>query len=180
MKVTLKFFLLFLLILPFLSSCSNDETYAEKLKKEKTKLNDYIQTNNLEISSDSAYCFSHTIPWPENLYFKTPRGAYINIISNDTTKRAATEGCSVIVRYVATNIEGTVIADNTSTADSRNGYEFIYTADSSTPCIAWNDVMPYLHNDAEAKIIATSKIGFSTYQSSVTTVISTISLTITN
>ena len=179
MRSLLKFFLLSFGIILLFTQCSSSETYADKLKKERLKLAEYIETNDIQLSSDSLYCFALPIPWPENLYYRTPRGAYINLVDTGTTKQAL-EGSTVIVRYIATNISGDIIANNTSTSVSRDGYEFIYKKNSSVPCIGWNDAMLYLNNNGKAKIIVESKIGFSQHQRSVITVISDMTVSITN
>ncbi len=179
MKVFFKFLLIPISIILLFSQCTTEETYAQKLQKERSKLAHYLRTNNIEISTDSIYCFSLPTPWPETLYYQTPRGAYINIIDKGTTKEAV-EGSTVIVRYVATNIDGVIIADNRSTTVSRDGYEFIYRKNGSVPCIGWNDAMLYLNNNGRAKIIVQSKIGFSQHQTAVLTVISDMTVSITN
>ena len=69
-----------------LASCAT-ETYADKRKAEKAAFDNYRQRNNLEFSTDSAYCFSLPAPWPENLYFQTHRGAYVRLIKHDPEAR---------------------------------------------------------------------------------------------
>lgn len=174
---TLLFFSISIVLV--FTQCTSEETYAQKLKKERLKFAEYVEKENIQLSSDSIYCFSLPTPWPENLYYRTPRGAYINLIDKGTSKEA-TEGSTVIVRYVATNIAGDTIANNTSTSVSRDGYEFIYKEGSSVPCIGWNDAMLYLNNNGKAKVIVESKIGFSQHQTSVITVISDMTVSITN
>jgi hypothetical protein len=179
MKLSSKLLFLSFGIVIFFTQCTSEETYAQKLKKERLKFAEYVEKNGIQLSSDSIYCFSLPTPWPENLYYRTPRGAYINLVNKGTTKQAA-EGSTVIVRYVATNIAGDTIANNTSTSVSRDGYEFIYRKGSSVPCIGWNDAMLYLNNNGRAKVIVESKIGFSQHQTSVITVISDMTVSITN
>ena len=81
-----------------LASCAT-ETYADKRKAEKAAFDNYRQRNNLEFSTDSAYCFSLPAPWPENLYFQTHRGAYVRLIKHDPEARPVAEGTTCVMRY---------------------------------------------------------------------------------
>ena len=65
-----KLYLFILLLLPFLLAACKSESYAKKRKAELAAWEAYKSDNGLQISNDSAYCFSQTAPWPDNLYYE--------------------------------------------------------------------------------------------------------------
>ena len=81
-----------LLVLSILFGACKTENYAKKRKAEQKKFSEYKTARNLELSTDSAYCFSLPTPWPENLYFETHRGTYIRLIEREGEKRKSIQG----------------------------------------------------------------------------------------
>lgn len=149
-----------LLALLALAACKND-SYAEKRKAEQKKWQEYKTARNLEISTDSAYCFNRACPWPENLYFQTYRGAYIRLIKDDTTKRRAKEGQEVVFRCYSYDLDGNLVGDNHSHSEFRDGLVFVYTPGSDDPSIgtAWIDAVGCIHHGTEFELIIDSKLG---------------------
>lgn len=149
-----------LIALLTITACKN-ESYAEKRKAEQKKWQEYKTARNLEISTDSAYCFSHACPWPENLYFQTYRGAYIRLIKDDTTKRRAQDGQEVILRFYAYDLDGNLVGDNHKHEEYRDGFLFVYTPGSEDASIgtAWIDAVGCIHHGSQFELIIDSKLG---------------------
>jgi hypothetical protein len=155
--------LIFVLIaLLSITACKNN-SYAEKRKTEQKKWQEYKTARNLEISTDSAYCFNRPCPWPENLYFQTHRGAYIRLIEDDSTKRAAREGDEVILRYYSYDLDGTLVGDNHSNEEFRDGFLFVYSKNEYEQDpnigIAWYDAVGCIHQHSKFEVIIDSKLG---------------------
>lgn len=142
------------------ASCKNN-SYAEKRKAEQKLWQEYKLNKNLEISTDSAYCFNRPCPWPENLYFQTYRGAYIRLISDDTTKRKAQDGHLVILRFYSYDLYGNLKLDNHDHNKFRDGYNFVYTTGSADTSIgiAMIDAVGCIHHGTEFEMIIDSKLG---------------------
>lgn len=134
-------------------------TYAQKRKDEKNKFSSYVSRNKLNLSSDSAYCFSQPLPWPENLYFKTYRGAYIRLVEDDTTQRKPAAGNGIIIRFKSYDLDGRLVGDNTDPSQSWEGYGFVYTPQSAIPCIGWNDCVACMHHNSRAVFLIDSTLG---------------------
>lgn len=163
----------------FLSSCKVN-TYAKKRKEEKATLANYIKSRNLTISTDSMLCDTLKAPWPENFYFKTYRGAYVRITKRNPDMPRATNGRTVVMRYIFYNIpnDQTPIFDNLNT---REGEYFVYTKNSAIPCVGWNDAIPFMRHDGECEIIVESVIGTADQQTDVyTQKVHVVSFTVSN
>lgn len=158
-------------------SCKTD-TYASKRNAEKSEWETYKNDHSLEISADSAYCFSRETPWPDNLYYQIEDGVYLHLTSDDPSRRAPANGNTVVLRYVAYQLDGTFYTDNIA---SRDGLYFVYVPKSSSPSYGLNYATAYLHQDSRAIVIIDSKHGDSTQQENVQTILFEIrSTTITN
>lgn len=145
-----------LIILVLLGSSCKTENYAQKRKKEQKKFNEYVETRGLTLSTDSAYCFSLPTPWPENLYFKTHRGTYIRMISQNTEKRVASNGNTVILRYRAYDLDGGEYGDNTY---NREGFVYVYSPNGLTPSIAFIDAASCIRHEDKFEMLVDSKVG---------------------
>ena len=139
------------------TSCGSN-SYAKKRKEEKAVIANYIKDHNIQVSTDSLYCETLEAPWPENFYFKTYRGAYVRITKRDLSKVRATNGKTLVMRYIIYKLpdDQNPIADNLK---SREGEYFVYTKNSSTPCVGWNDIIPFMRHDGECEMIIESVIG---------------------
>lgn len=144
------------------AACKNN-SYAEKRKAEQKMWQEYKTARNLEISTDSAYCFNRPCPWPENLYFQTYRGAYIRLIKDDTTKRRAQEGQEVILRYYSYDLNGNLVGDNHNNEEFRDGMLFVYSQNEyeqdANIGIAWYDAIGCIHHNSHFELIIDSKLG---------------------
>lgn len=149
-----------------LASCAT-ETYADKRKAEKAAFDNYRQRNNLEFSTDSAYCFSLPAPWPENLYFQTHRGAYVRLIKHDPEARPVAEGTTCVMRYNSYNMDDIQVGGNTGT---REGEVFVFTPGGSDPCSGWNDAAACLRHGSEAMLLIDSQLGPSDQYQAVETI----------
>lgn len=175
MKHLSSFLLTSLVLLIGLNSCT-EETYADKRNKEKELFETYLQENDIQIidTKDSAKWFRAEMPWPENTYYKTYRGAYVRMIQNDTTRRATSTGCEVTLRYDSYDLEGNELNSNRN-IDSRDGLLYVYTPGGTSPFVAVNDVTPMMHHGnleglCQMDILIDSQIGSSDQQEEVITV----------
>lgn len=176
---TIKVFILLALCAFCFTSCTT-ESYAEKRNKEKKAWADFKTANNLEISTDSAYCFNRATPWPENLYFQTHRGAFVRLIKDDTNQRHPSEGNTTIIRFLSYDLNWNLIGGNTGTS-SREGEVSVYSPNGTDPCVGWNDVIPCLHHGSEAIMIIDSQLGPTDQQTNViTTIVHITDFSVTN
>lgn len=153
------------LLVAGLFSCKTN-SYAQMREDEKEAWNKYVSENNLQISTDSAYCFSQPTPWPEKLYFQTPRGAYLHLINDNPNARKPQEGCKMVAYYWIYDVSGNFV--NTNVA-SREGDVVVYTPEGSLPSVGLNDAYAYLHNGSTAIVLVDSQLGDATQQSAVKT-----------
>lgn len=163
-----------------LASCSGS-TYAQKRKEEKAAIAKYISDRNITISTDSVLCSTLEAPWPENFFYKTSRGAYVRITKRDLTNKKAETGNTCVIRFKSYNLDGVQVGDNTNPTESREGVFFVYTNYGTSPCIGWNDVIPFMRHDGECEMIIESPIGPSEQQTEVIPLrIEIVSYTVTN
>lgn len=145
-----------LLVLTLIFGACKTENYAKKRKAEQKKFTEYKNNRNLELSTDSAYCFSQPTPWPENLYFETHRGTYIRLISREGEKRAAENGNTIILRYRAYDLDGGEYGNN---IHSREGFVYVYSPDGYTPSIAFIDAASCIRHEDKFEMLVDSKVG---------------------
>jgi hypothetical protein len=145
-----------LLVLTLLFGACKTENYAKKRKAEQKKFNDYVAARGLELSNDSAYCFSLPAPWPENLYFKTHRGTYIRLIEREGEKRVAENGNTIVLRYRAYNLDG---GDYGNNIYNREGFIYVYSPDGYSPSIAFIDAASCIRHEDKFEMLVDSKVG---------------------
>ena len=145
-----------LLVLSILFGACKTENYAKKRKAEQKKFENYKTERNLELSRDSAYCFSLPTPWPENLYFETHRGAYIRLLSREGEKRTVSNGNTVILRYRAYDLDNVEYGNN---IESREGYVYVYSPNGYTPSIAFIDAASCIRHEDKFEMLVDSKVG---------------------
>jgi len=169
MKHIFSLVLILSLSMALLTSCDDSKTYAELLKDEKTTIADYIERNNIQVVTGDPEDITE---WTENLYVKTSTGIYFHLVSpGDTTvKEDSIETNDLInvryIQYTLTTKPDTIFSLNT--IDSPYPTSFNY-ADYTQSCTAWHEAVSYMkYNEAQAKIIVPSKLGFDTYMESVT------------
>ena len=151
-----KFTIIGLLVLSILFGACKTENYAKKRKAEQKKFSEYVETRGLELSTDSAYCFSLPTPWPENLYFKTHRGAYIRLIEREGEKRAVANGNTVVLRYRAYDLDNGDYGNNTY---NREGYIYVYSPNGYSPSIAFIDAASCIRHEDKFEMLVDSKVG---------------------
>ncbi len=168
MKLLFKIFLFAFTLAFTFSSCTDEITYADQLKAEKKLIADFIARNNITVVET----MPTTFPWPEKVYYKSSTGLYFRL--TDQGDRYIEDGKlnpdslevndEIVMRYIKYTL--TAKADTASylnTTDnpiptSFNYYDF--TQDQS--CKGWHEAVSYMkYNNAEAKIIVYSKLGFS-------------------
>ncbi len=163
-----------------LASCSGS-TYAQKRKEEKAAIANYISGRNITVSTDSLKCDTLQAPWPENFFFKTYRGAYVRITKRNLDNRKAETGNTCVMRFLSYKLDGTKVGDNTNPKESREGTFFVYTHCGTSPCVGWNDAIPFMRHNGECEMIIESPIGPSEQQSEVIPLrIEIVSYTVSN
>lgn len=143
------------------SSCGSN-SYAKKRKKEKADLANYIKNRNIQVKegvNDSIYLDEFEGEWPENTFYKTYRGAYVRITKRNAKGKRAENGNTCVIRFISYNLDGQEVSNNLDTKKSREGIYFVYTKGGTTPCVGWNDAIPFLRHDAECEMIIESTIG---------------------
>lgn len=145
-----------LLVLSILFGACKTESYAKKRKAEQKKFTEYKNARNLELSRDSAYCFSLPTPWPENLYFETHRGTYIRLIERAGEKRTVENGNTVVLRYRAFDLDGGDYGNNTY---NREGFIYVYSPNGYSPSIAFIDAASCIRHEDKFEMLVDSKVG---------------------
>lgn len=167
MKLLFKFSLVVITIGFLFTSCIDEVTYGEQLKAEKTLIADFISRNNIKVVETEPI----TVPYPENLYYKTPSGLYISITdAGDTTSDSLEVNDEVIFRYIKYTLDAKADTSNyLTTIDSREPSSFYYYDFSQEQsCKAWHEAASYMkYTNARAKIIVYSKLGFESDQDAV-------------
>ena len=150
-----------------ISSCKNDETYAELLKSEKEVIEAYIKRNNINVLS----AFPKDSIWKENDYVLTSSGLYFHLVSQgDLTSKDTLElKDKVVPRFKQYTLDlSSDTTSNWSTIDYPRPAVFVY-GDPNPMNKAFQEAASYMkRNDSEAKLIVTSKIGFNEYLKTVT------------
>lgn len=140
----------------FYTSC-NDRTYATELKNEKILIAEYIKRNNITVINELP---ADSTDWKENVYYKNSDGLYFHLVSPGVGEKVAVNDV-VVTRF----IQFTLNSDsdslrNWTTIDYSYPNKFNY-GDYSLSCTAFHQAVGYMkRNDAVAKIIVPSKIGF--------------------
>ncbi len=159
------YILLIVVVSLLVVSCATN-SYAKSLEEEKELVADYIKRNNIKVID--------TIPtvWEENIYVEIDDYLYFHLSNpGDTASNDSIElGMGVNLRYRRYTLD--VYADTVSywtTMEAPNPISFRYGTQSNQTCTGWLKALPYMkYNNAEAKIICPSKMGFSEEQSTVT------------
>jgi hypothetical protein len=184
MKFLLKVIFAFFLPSLFFISCNNDATYADQLKDEQKQIKSFIARQNIKVVTK----MPNKIPFDENVYYKTSSGLYIRLekegdkyINGKLNPDSAETNDRISFRYIQYTLEN--VADTTyyqSTADIAFPQTFYFNdlLDKSA-CAGWQEAVKYMkYNNAEAKIIVYSKLGFDSDENSVTPYGYDISMTI--
>jgi hypothetical protein len=138
-------------------------TYAEELKAEQKLIADFISRQKIKLVTT----MPTTFPWPDNVYYKSKTGLYYRLTNQgDITSQDSVEsGDKVVPRYIQYTLE----ASNPDTISNMNTIDSPYTSSFSylntdEACLGWHEAVGYMKkNNAEAKIIVYSKLGFSGY-----------------
>jgi hypothetical protein len=162
-----RFFLLSAVILLgwALAACDDTKTYAEQLAEEKVSIQQFIKNRGYII----AKTYPDTIPFPENVFYKTESGLYIHVL--DTGKQVNSslpDNKVVLVRFLEENMDGdTTYMNLYGTGDP---YEIYYnnvqTSVSYGDCQGWHEPLEYVGDGGHVYVIVPSKLGMSMYSSS--------------
>jgi hypothetical protein len=167
MKLLFKIFLVVFTLGFFFTSCTDEVTYGEQLKDEKNLIADFISRNNITVVETEPL----TVPYPKNVYYKTSTGLYINITAlGDTASGEVEVNDQIVFRFLKYTLETKPdTASYLNTADSPDPRTFnYYDFTQEQSCKGWHEAVSYMkYNNAQAKIIVYSKLGFSTDQEAV-------------
>lgn len=158
-----------LVVLAFIVTGCNNNTYSSLRKQEDKLIANYISRNGLEIVTeepDSNHVWGpkeyYKVAGYDNLY-------YHQIAQGDTAQEVMTNDL-IIMRYKQFAL--TENADTLSywtTLDQAYPVEFHYGNTSECEAVAWHVAIKLMkYSDAQCEIICPSKLGFSADQSSVT------------
>ncbi len=168
MKRLSNLFYFLILLSVISSSCTNTKTYSQLLDDEQLLLSAYIKNNNINVLTS----FPANNKWKQNDYVKTETGMYFHLVDSGSPTDTTTLQFKNIVyprfkQYSLSVLSDTIISNWTS-IDYAYPASFIY-GDYTQSCKAFHDAASYLkHNEAVAKIIVPSTIGFKTDMMSVT------------
>ncbi len=157
-----------IILLSCLAASCTSNSYAESLEKEKELVADYIARNNIrilpEIPEDGVWGEKDYVEIDDYLYF------HLSAVGDTASQDSLEIGMAVNLRYRRYTLD--IYADTVSywtTMEAPNPISFRYGTSSSATCTGWLKALPYMkYNNAEAKIICPSKMGFSEEQSTVT------------
>lgn len=147
----------------FTFSCSDDDTYAELLKKESKLIDEYIKRNNINVLT------SFPKVWGENDYVLTESGLYFHLVDSGSGLDTLEIKDKVIPRYKQYTLG--VEPDTISNWSTIHGlYPKTYTFGAQgQPSEAFQEAFRYMKkNESQAKLIVPSKIGESQNLRSVT------------
>ena len=141
-----------------LSSCNNQETYAEQLKKEKVLIDSYLKRNHIRVISTAP---SSDAAWDESEYINPSGDMYFNLSKAGIGTDSVEVGDKVFVRFKSYTLgENPDSILNWDVIHYSEAPEFIY-GNTAEACIAWHTAISYMKKtDSEAKVIVPSKMGF--------------------
>ncbi|MDP4276113.1 MAG: DUF4827 family protein [Bacteroidota bacterium] len=151
-----------------LISCDNTKTYAEQLADEKASIQAFIKDRGYKITTT----YPDTIPFPDNVFYKTSTGLYIHVIDTGAQIIDTIPTNTVVtVRFNEVSMDGdTTYTNMYGTGDP---YELFYgnvqTSVTYGDCKAWHEPLKYVGDGGHVFIIAPSKLGMSMYSSSSST-----------
>jgi hypothetical protein len=168
MKLLLKLFLVVFAVSFSFASCIDEVTYGDQLKDEKNLIADFISRNNITVVETAPT----SVPYPKNVYYKTLSGLYIYIYTlGDSVDGEVEVNDEIIFRYKKYTLDAK--ADTSSylnTVESRDPIYFnYYDFTQEQSCKGWHEAVSFMkYNNARAKVIVYSKLGFSSDQEAVT------------
>jgi hypothetical protein len=86
-----------------LVACDDTKTYAEQLAEEKVSIQHFLKDRGYIITNT----YPDTIPFPENVFYKTKSGLYIHVL--DTGRQVNTslpDNQVILVRFLEVNMDG--------------------------------------------------------------------------
>ena len=162
MRYLTIFFSLILASFVLFTGCKDDNvTYAEELKAEQELIADFLSRQQIQVVT-----VMPEYPWPDKVYFKSKSGLYFRLESQGDKHLgdSVVPGDIIVTRFdqYTLGVKADTISYR-STIDKDRPVEFKYL-DYTQASTAWHEAVGYMKfNNAEAKIIVPSKIGFSAY-----------------
>ena len=145
------------------TACKDDNvTYAEELKAEQELIADFISRQQIQVVTVMPTAF----PWPDKVYYKTKTGLYFRLTNQGdiVTQDSVIAGDVIVVRY-----DQYTLTTKPDTISNRSTIDFVYPSefkylDYAQASSAWHEAVGFMkYNNAHAKLIVPSKIGFSTF-----------------
>lgn len=149
-------------------SCDDTKTYAEELADENASIKSFMNLRHYTVTNE----IPTTVPWPDNVFYKTESGMYIHVLSTGTgVVDTIPYNRPICVRFQEYYMNDSTGYSNMNGSDSP--YEILYNNVNSSAtygdCLAWHEALDYVGYDGgHAYIIAPSKVGWSAYSSEVT------------
>ena len=140
------------------SSCNDEETYADQLKREKELISNYIKRNNIKVISTAP---SSDTAWETDQYINPEGNMYFNLLKAGTGTDSIEVGDIALVRFKSYTLGETPDSIiNWDVIHYPSVPEFVY-GNSAEACTAWHIALSYMKRmDAEAQVIVPSKMGF--------------------
>ena len=168
MKNKLFFALLSVAALLMATACEKTKSYAEMVKEENEAIARFIEENDFKIVTTRP----EKLPYDEKVYYKTPEGLYMHVISAGTSVvdfTSTTPDDNVFVRFKGRRL----FKDSEDEINSATIFEFSYNnpySYYSSVVICQGIIIPLqkeynLGDEAKVSLIIPSKLGAATEQS---------------
>ncbi len=161
MSKCLKAAFLSLLSILSIASCSKTKTYADYLKEEREGISKYISANNIDVENSKP---EGTDEWKtsdgKDIYFHSSSGLYYHQIEQGSGVVAPVVGYTAYIRYVGTNLSGTVIYDCTAKYSANpQSFEISSSPSGKTFGVGFQEAVKYMRAGGHCKIILPFNIG---------------------
>ncbi|MBQ0028939.1 MAG: DUF4827 family protein [Bacteroidales bacterium] len=157
------FFALSALLVLSLGSCRHDKRYADYLEDERAAIRSYIKNNSIQVVDEKPASAEEWLDEDGNpVYYHFSDGLYFHLIEKgDTTTLAPNVGNTAFIRYVGTNMAGTVVYDCSSklAANPQNFRILSSPSSDNTFGQGFQKAVRNLYSGGHCKIIIPFKIG---------------------
>lgn len=153
-----KYSLFSIMLIAFIfCSCRSERNkiYADQLKEEKQKIDDYINRNDIQIAT----VFPDDDKWEENLYVKTTNGIYFHLVEPGKGDTIQINDL-INLRYIKHTLDEIpdTLVDMTSSVKYPYPYTFRFGIDNVPT--SWSEAVSYMkRSGSEAIFISPSKTG---------------------
>ncbi len=158
-------------ILIIFSGCNDRVSYSELQDREKDKIRDYLDRNDIEVVK----VMPKEAEWKENIYYKSESGLYFHLVSVGDATMQIKNNSIVSVRFILTKIDekNTLLIRHWDPQDFLIPEEIKITDLSYNPNfgIGIQEALKYMKNyKSEAIVILESALNTNHYKNTVTPV----------